>query len=43
MGWAPGLQYPRRASPGEQADKILGKLGGDDEPLDIAKALERSP
>jgi len=31
---------PRARIVKEQADKILGKLGGDDELLDIAKALE---
>ena len=38
----PGLQNydPRARIVKEQADKILGKLGGDDELLDIAKALE---
>ena len=33
---------PRARIVKEQADKILGKLGGDDELLDIAKALEES-
>ena len=38
----PGLKNydPRARIVREQADKILGKLGGDDELLDIAKALE---
>jgi len=33
---------PRARIVKEQADKILGKLGGDDELLDIAKALEEA-
>ena len=34
---------PRARIVKEQADKILGKLGGDDEMLDIASLSKRSP